>query len=71
MPLGKVFIGVLFSPNRSMEKLIRCIRSIENQKEKPFDFDVKIIVNTDDSSVTQEVNSVLIKGKRNCWPGSQ
>lgn len=61
MSLGKVFIGVLFSPNRSTEKLIRCIRSIENQKEKPFNFDVKVIVNTDDSSVTQEVKSVLIE----------
>ena len=53
--ITKVFIGVLFSPKRSIEKLIRCVRSIENQIEKPFDFDIKIIVNTNDSSVTREV----------------
>jgi len=57
----KVFVGILYTPHKSMAKLRRCIRSVERQTQKPFNFDLKIIVNASKQSDAQLVKKKLRK----------
>ena len=57
----KVFVGILYTPHKSMAKLRRCIRSVERQTQKPFNFDLKIIVNASKQSDVQPVKKKLRK----------
>jgi len=57
----KVFVGILYTPHKSMAKLRRCIRSVERQTQKPFNFDLKIIVNAKKQSDVQPVKKKLRK----------
>jgi len=57
----KVFVGILYSPNKSLTKLRRCIRSVEGQTLKPFIFDVKVIVNSPNQSDEHQVRKKLRK----------
>ena len=55
----KVFIGILYSPNKSLTKLRRCISSIEGQARKPFNFDLKVFVNSPNQSDEHQVKKKL------------
>jgi len=57
----KVFVGILYTPHKPMAKLRRCIRSVERQVQKPFNFDIKIIVNAKKRSDVQPVKKKLRK----------
>ena len=57
----KVFVGILYTPHKSLAKLRRCIRSVENQAQKPFNFDLKIIVNASKQNDIRPIEKKLRK----------